>query len=82
MATTAAPKPLKKGTTVQFSTGSRVGTKSYTGTVYAFVPAGETPKAPKSMGDVKASNRDRYIVKVGEDLRFANAKSTLAAASA
>jgi len=74
----SGPVTIKKGVAVTFSTGSRWGKKEYNGTVFAFVPMNTTPKAPKgtvvSKGDPnKASNRDRYIVKVGDSFRFANA---------
>lgn len=74
----SGPVILKKGAPVTFSTGSRWGKNEYSGTVYAFVPMKTTPKAPKgtvvSKGDPnKASNRDRYIVKIGDGFRFANA---------
>jgi co-chaperonin GroES (HSP10) len=76
----ATPSTLKKGATITFSTGSRWGKKEYSGTVYAFVPMNAAPKAPKgtvvSKGDPnKPSNRDRYIVKIGDGFRFANASS-------
>jgi hypothetical protein len=78
----AAFKPLKKGTAITFVTGSRKGQTTHTGTVTAFVAKGAEPKVSKKVaeqiGNVAASNRDRYLVETSAGPRFANVKSTTA----
>lgn len=42
----------------------------------AFVPKGQPAKVSMKSGlKADASNRDRYVVQVGETVRFANARS-------
>jgi hypothetical protein len=78
--TMATPfKPFKKGTSITFTTGSRAGTKEYGATVLSFVPKGAEAKVSKASGLPSVpSNRDRYVVAIGETQKFANAKSAKA----
>lgn len=79
-AAASAFKPLKKGTTAVWETAGRGGRNRNTGTIVAFVPKGELAGGgvPKSV-ERTASNRDRYVIKVGEgDVRYANAKAVSA----
>ncbi len=69
-------KPAKRGSEITFVTGSRFGRKEHQGTVVAFVPKGMPAKVSAKSGlHAEASNRDRYIVQIGEAVRFANAKA-------
>ena len=72
--TTPAAKPIKKGATIAWTVGSRNGAVQRSGTVVAFIPKGEEPKAPKAAGTLPVSNRDRYLVKSGESYLLASAR--------
>lgn len=84
----AVAAPLKKGTKVKWTTGSRAGIREYTGVVLAFVPKGTSAQglsnaANKSLLDAgidpsNGSNRDRYVVKVGTAAGVAPEKDTYA----
>ncbi len=81
----AAPKPLKKGAPISWTTGSRFGTKTHQGTVVCFVAIGKTaatraPSAAKAFISLEMpSNRNRYVVlRADGSFAFANAKSVVA----
>lgn len=69
---------LPNGTKVQYFTGSRYGTNSHEGVIVEFVRTGEEAVHHFESERKRRSNRDRYVIRVGNKLRFANAALILA----